>query len=141
MNAKTIAQCTAAGAQMLVVGSAIFKESEPLRGKFGRANSAGRERAQQPSPTPGDDARPRRRTRDMSFTFHVVPRDSEVVRSMLTILLVRSGLTEYDCQGRIQGTLDVPLSGEGRQQATATADELAARGTTIDALYAGPCPA
>ena len=35
---------------------------------------------------------------------------------MLTILLVRSGLTEYDCQGRIQGTLDVPLSGEGRQQ-------------------------
>jgi probable phosphoglycerate mutase len=58
---------------------------------------------------------------------------------MLTILLVRSGLTEYDCQGRIQGTLDVPLSGEGRQQATSTADELAARGTTIDALYAGPC--
>jgi probable phosphoglycerate mutase len=58
---------------------------------------------------------------------------------MLTILLVRSGLTEYDCQGRIQGTLDVPLSGEGRQQAEATAQELAARGTLIDALYAGPC--
>ncbi|WP_428307630.1 histidine phosphatase family protein [Lacipirellula sp.] len=58
---------------------------------------------------------------------------------MLTILLVRSGLTEYDCQGRIQGTLDVPLSGEGRQQAEATAQELAARGTQIDALYAGPC--
>ena len=29
---------------------------------------------------------------------------------MLSILLVRSGRTEYDCQGRIQGTLDVPLS-------------------------------
>lgn len=57
---------------------------------------------------------------------------------MLTILLVRSGLTEYDCQGRIQGTLNVPLSAEGRQQADATADELAGRGAPIDALYAGP---
>jgi broad specificity phosphatase PhoE len=58
---------------------------------------------------------------------------------MLTILLVRSGLTEYDCQGRIQGTLDVPLSSEGRQQAQATAEELASRALPIDALYAGPC--
>ena len=58
---------------------------------------------------------------------------------MLTILLVRSGLTEYDCQGRIQGTLDVPLSAEGRQQADATAEELAGRGVAIDALYTGPC--
>jgi probable phosphoglycerate mutase len=57
---------------------------------------------------------------------------------MLTILLVRSGLTEYDCQGRIQGTLDVPLSDQGRQQVEATAEELATRGATIDALYAGP---
>lgn len=29
VNAKTIAQCTAAGAQMLVVGSAIFKSQKP----------------------------------------------------------------------------------------------------------------
>ena len=46
---------------------------------------------------------------------------------MLTILLVRSGMTEFDSQGRIQGTLDVPLSDEGRQQAEAAADDLAER--------------
>jgi probable phosphoglycerate mutase len=58
---------------------------------------------------------------------------------MLTILLIRSGITEYDSQGRIQGTLDVPLCEEGRRQALATAEELAARSTPIEALYVGPC--
>src|SRR5215213_2320310 len=58
---------------------------------------------------------------------------------MLTILLVRSGTTEFDAQGRIQGTLDVPLCDEGRRQAEATAEDLTARSTPIDALYAGPC--
>jgi probable phosphoglycerate mutase len=58
---------------------------------------------------------------------------------MLTILLIRSGITEFDSQGRIQGTLDVPLCEEGRRQALATADELVARATTVGALYTGPC--
>lgn len=58
---------------------------------------------------------------------------------MLEIVLIRSGRTEYDCQGRIQGTLDVPLSEDGRREAEACAAELAARGATIGALYAGPC--
>ena len=58
---------------------------------------------------------------------------------MLTILLIRSGITEFDSQGRIQGTLDVPLCEEGRRQAESTATDLAARPTPIDALYAGPC--
>jgi broad specificity phosphatase PhoE len=58
---------------------------------------------------------------------------------MLTILLIRSGITEYDSQGRIQGTLDVPLCEEGRRQAMATAEELTARSTPVEALYAGPC--
>ena len=40
---------------------------------------------------------------------------------MLTILLIRSGTTEFDAQGRIQGTLDVPLSDEGLRQARAAA--------------------
>jgi probable phosphoglycerate mutase len=57
---------------------------------------------------------------------------------MLTILLIRSGATEFDAQGRIQGTLDVPLCEDGRRQAKATAEELAARTEPIDALYAGP---
>lgn len=57
---------------------------------------------------------------------------------MLTILLVRSGMTEYDCQGRIQGTLDVPLSDEGRLQVDAAACDLEERASSISALYAGP---
>lgn len=57
---------------------------------------------------------------------------------MLTILLVRSGLTEYDCQGRIQGTLDVPLSDAGRSQVDAAAGDLEERASSIAALYAGP---
>ena len=44
---------------------------------------------------------------------------------MKQLLLVRPGATEYDQQGRIQGTLDVPLSEDGRQQVEAMAVELA----------------
>jgi probable phosphoglycerate mutase len=58
---------------------------------------------------------------------------------MLTILLIAAGRTEYDCQGRIQGTLDVPLSDEGRDQVRAGADQLAGEHTEINALYVGPC--
>ncbi len=58
---------------------------------------------------------------------------------MLTILLIRTGTTEYECQGRIQGTLDVPLSEDGRQQMEQVAEQL--HGQLIDALYAGPCRA
>jgi len=58
---------------------------------------------------------------------------------MLSILLVRTGSTEYDCQGRVQGTLDVPLSEDGRQQIEQVAEQIADR--EIDALYSGPCSA
>jgi broad specificity phosphatase PhoE len=58
---------------------------------------------------------------------------------MLTIILIPAGRTEYDCQGRIQGTLDVPLSNEGRQQAARAAADLAVRTPPIEALYVGPC--
>ena len=58
---------------------------------------------------------------------------------MLSILLIRSGATEYEGQGRVQGTLDVPLSEDGRQQIEQVAEQLGDR--TIDALYAGPCRA
>jgi probable phosphoglycerate mutase len=58
---------------------------------------------------------------------------------MLNIVLIRSGRTEYDCQGRIQGTLDVPLSEDGRREVLACADEMLARGAALAALYAGPC--
>src|SRR5437868_5605318 len=35
---------------------------------------------------------------------------------MLNVALVRPGCTDYDQQGRIQGTLDIPLCEQGRQE-------------------------
>ncbi len=58
---------------------------------------------------------------------------------MLKILLIRTGNTEYECQGRIQGTLDVPLSEDGRQQIEHLVESL--RDQPIDVLYFAPCRA
>ena len=58
---------------------------------------------------------------------------------MLKILLIRSGSTEFDEQGRIQGTLNVPLSDEGRQRVADVGDEL--KDQPIKALYTSPCSA
>ena len=58
---------------------------------------------------------------------------------MLKLLLIRTGATEYECQGRVQGTLDIPLSEDGRQQIEQVAEQL--RETKIDFCYAGPCRA
>ncbi len=56
---------------------------------------------------------------------------------MLKILLVRPGLTDFDEQGRIKGTLDLPLSDQGAEQVAQTADALAHE--PIDAIYVSPC--
>ena len=56
---------------------------------------------------------------------------------MKRILLIRSGSTDFDDQGRIKGTLDIPLNFEGTAQIAKLADELA--DTPIDYLYASPC--
>jgi probable phosphoglycerate mutase len=58
---------------------------------------------------------------------------------MLKILLIRTGRTEYECQGRIQGTLDVPLSEEGQQQIEELVGTL--RDQSIEMLYYAPCRA
>ncbi|MCH2114655.1 MAG: histidine phosphatase family protein [Pirellulales bacterium] len=58
---------------------------------------------------------------------------------MLNIVLIRTGATEYDGQGRVQGTLDIPLSEDGRQQVELVANQLCTG--SIDAMYAGPCRA
>ena len=58
---------------------------------------------------------------------------------MLKIVLIRTGYTEYECQGRIQGTLDVPLSEDGRKQVEAITESI--RDQSIVALYCGPCRA
>ncbi len=57
----------------------------------------------------------------------------------LRILIVRPGATELDEQGRIAGSLDVPLSNRGRQQITALQDEL--KDIDIDMIYTGPSSA
>lgn len=58
---------------------------------------------------------------------------------MLQFLLIRPGATEYDRQGRIQGTLDIPLSDEGHRQVARIVEEL--RGQEISALYVTPSQA
>src|SRR5690349_12412629 len=56
---------------------------------------------------------------------------------MLRIVLVRPGCTDFDQQGRIKGTLDIPLCQDGSRQAAETAEQLAH--LTIDVVYTSPC--
>ncbi|HVT29882.1 MAG TPA: histidine phosphatase family protein [Lacipirellulaceae bacterium] len=56
---------------------------------------------------------------------------------MVQILLIRPGATEFDQQRRVQGTLDIPLCEDGRQQVDRLVEEL--RGQPIEAIYASPC--
>jgi broad specificity phosphatase PhoE len=56
---------------------------------------------------------------------------------MLQILLIRPGATEYDQQGRVQGTLDIPLCEDGRLEVEALVGELS--GQPVAAIYASPC--
>ena len=53
------------------------------------------------------------------------------------VLLVRPGATDFDAQGRMKGSLDMPLCGEGLRQADSLATELA--GLRIDVVHAAPC--
>lgn len=55
---------------------------------------------------------------------------------MVDILLIRTGKTDFDTQGRIQGTIDLPLSEEGLREMAAVSEQLA--GQVVEALYAGP---
>jgi probable phosphoglycerate mutase len=58
---------------------------------------------------------------------------------MLTLLLVRPGATEFDQQGRIQGTLDLPLCENGRRQTEEAIPGIAAHKPTT--VYTAPCQA
>lgn len=55
---------------------------------------------------------------------------------MTRIILLSSCSTDFDDEGRIKGTLDIPLNLSGNQQATRVADELAQR--EIDYVYFSP---
>lgn len=56
---------------------------------------------------------------------------------MLHILLVRPGSTSLDEDGRIKGSLDIPLSSSGAEQVTKTAQEVA--NLRIEQIYSSPC--
>ena len=58
---------------------------------------------------------------------------------MAQIVLVRPGSTDYDTQGRIQGTLDIPLSEQGRAEARRLAEQLRSHGITT--VYTSCCHA
>lgn len=56
---------------------------------------------------------------------------------MVRILLIRSAATDFDEQGRIKGTLDLPLSDVGTAQAERLTAEV--QGVQFDLLYSSPC--
>jgi len=56
---------------------------------------------------------------------------------MVQVLVVRPGATDFDEQGRIKGTLDIPLSEAGQSQVGRLVGELKLQ--AIDHIYASPC--
>lgn len=63
----------------------------------------------------------------------MILRSSQVSR----VLLARPGATEFDDQGRMKGSLDMPLSQRGRKQVNSLTAEVAA--IKIKTIYAAPC--
>ena len=57
--------------------------------------------------------------------------------TMVKIVLIKPGSTDYDEQGRIQGNLDIPLNSQGVGEVGQLADSLQSCG--IDTLYCPPC--
>ncbi len=56
--------------------------------------------------------------------------------NMLRVILVLPGATDLDSQGRIKGSLDVPLNRQGSEQARKSAEEL--RDEPIETIYCSP---
>ena len=56
---------------------------------------------------------------------------------MLRIVLVRPGATDFDEQGRIKGSLDIPLCGAGECQVAAMVAKF--RELSLDYVYSSPC--
>lgn len=56
---------------------------------------------------------------------------------MLKLYIVRPGCTEFDAQGRIKGSMDIPLNDEGQDQVTEIVSQLGDQ--PITAIYQAPC--
>jgi broad specificity phosphatase PhoE len=57
--------------------------------------------------------------------------------SVSQVLLVRPGATDFDDQGRIKGSLDIPMSERGHQQVTSLTEQLAE--VRVKTIYTSPC--
>ncbi|MCA9136476.1 MAG: histidine phosphatase family protein [Planctomycetales bacterium] len=57
--------------------------------------------------------------------------------TLTRVLMVRPGATDFDEQGRMKGTLDMPLSDRGIEQAESVARELA--GIRLKTIFSSPC--
>lgn len=55
---------------------------------------------------------------------------------MYTAIVIRPGETEFDREDRIQGSLDLPLTPDGRRQVADVIDQL--RSEPLDVIYASP---
>ena len=53
------------------------------------------------------------------------------------VLLVRPGATDFDDQGRMKGSLDMPLSRRGQEQVNSLTEQVSA--IKIKTIYAAPC--
>lgn len=58
---------------------------------------------------------------------------------MLRIVLIRPGSTDFDEQGRIKGTLEIPLNERGASQVARTIQDVS--GLSIEVIYTSPCQA
>jgi len=56
---------------------------------------------------------------------------------MVQVVLIRPGSTDYDQQGRIQGTLDVPLNEQGSAEVARLIEGI--RDLKLEAIYAANC--
>jgi probable phosphoglycerate mutase len=55
---------------------------------------------------------------------------------MLQIVLIRPGSTDYDVQGRIQGSLDIPLNEQGLAEVVQTVEQLRGKAVAMEMIYA-----
>lgn len=53
------------------------------------------------------------------------------------VLLIRPGATDFDDQGRIKGSLDMPMSQRGRDQVTSLTEQLAE--FDVKTIFVAPC--
>lgn len=57
--------------------------------------------------------------------------------TLTRVLMVRPGATDFDEQGRMKGTLDMPLSQHGIEQAASVAKEISS--IHLKTIYSSPC--